>query len=118
MVNQCECHPLFNQAETREYCQQRGIVFQSYSPLMRGHFRESFPALDEIAARHGKSKAQVILRWHLQHGACPIPKTVSRARMAENIAVFDFELTDQDMARIDGLEDGRRWCPDADTWQI
>ena len=116
MVNQCECHPRLNQKDLRSYCASRGIVFECYSPLMRGHF--DIPVLEELAKKHGKTAAQVILRWHLQNGSVIIPKTTSRNRMFENSRIFDFELSAEDMTTIDSINDGTRYCPNPDNFSF
>ncbi len=74
------------------------------------------PTLKEIAAKHGKSPAQVVLRWDLQHGVVTIPKSVTPSRIAENADLFDFELSDEDMARIDALNENRRFGPNPDEF--
>lgn len=101
-VNQIEIHPGRAQAETVRYCQDHDIVVEAWSPLgrQRGFDNE---VLTSIAAAHGKSVAQVCLRWEIQNGVVPIPKTVSPDRMRENRDVFDFVLTDEEMHQIDTL---------------
>ena len=108
-VNQIELHPRFQQRAMRALGAERGIVTQSWSPLGRGGL-EKEPLLAEIAAAHGKSWAQVVIRWHLQNGLAVIPKSVTPARIAANRAVFDFTLSDAEMAAIVTLHDpgGRR----------
>lgn len=108
-VNQIELHPYFNQAETRAWHAEHGIVTESWGPL--GQRTGSLLAEEPVtaaAAAHGKSPAQVVIRWHLQHGCAVIPKSARAERIAENLAVFDFELTDEELAAIDGLHTGRR----------
>ena len=90
-----------------------GIVVEAWAPLMKGRVAEE-PALVEIAARRGKSPAQVAIRWLLQHGVVTIPKSVHRDRIAENASVFDFALTDADMAAIDAVDRGERFGPEPD----
>lgn len=108
-VNQIELHPRFQQRAMRALDAERGIVTQSWSPLGRGGL-EADPVLAAIAAAHGKSWAQVVIRWHLQLGLAVIPKSVTPARIAANREVFDFVLTDAEMASITTLHDpgGRR----------
>ena len=103
-VNQIELHPRFQQRAMRALHQRLGIVTQSWSPLGRGHLDAS-PVLAEIAAAHGRSWAQVVIRWHLQSGLGVIPKSVTPARIAANRDVFDFALSDAEMAAIGGLQD-------------
>jgi 2,5-diketo-D-gluconate reductase A len=103
-VNQIELHPRFQQEPMRALDAELGIVTQSWSPLGRGHLDAS-PVLAEIARAHGKSWAQVVIRWHLQSGLAVIPKSVTPARIAANRDVFDFALTDAEMAAIAALDD-------------
>lgn len=108
-LNQIELHPYFPQEAQRAYHQQQGIVTESWSPLGRGNQLTQEPILQNIATRLGKSPAQVILRWHLQLGAIPLPKAASPARQLENLDLGDFALTPEDMAAIATLSrpDGR-----------
>ena len=121
-VNQIEVHPYFQQPPLQRLHAQHGIATQAWSPIggitsYRGMEKRSFddPTLLEIARQHGKSAAQVMLRWHLQEGRSAIPKSVKPARIAENFDVFDFELTREQVAAIDGLETGVRGGPEPDT---
>ena len=102
-VNQLELHPRFQQRDVRAAHARLGVAIESYSPLGRGAIL-SEPALAAIAEAHGKSPAQVIIRWHLQDGLIVLPKTATLARVAENFDVFDFELTPAEMAVIEGLD--------------
>ena len=106
--NQIEFHPYCQQADVVDYCRERGIAVTAWSPLMQGHFTDE-PALAEIGARHGKTPAQVLLRWDVQRGVATIPKSTHRGRIAQNIDVFDFALTEAEVALLDGLTrpDGR-----------
>lgn len=114
-VNQIELHPRFQQTALRAFHAARGILTESWSPLGQGQLLAD-PALGEIARRHGKTPAQVIIRWHLDSGLIVIPKTVNPARLEENIAVFDFALDAGDMERIAGLDTpGGRIGPDPMT---
>lgn len=108
-VNQIELHPYYQQRETTELAAAHDIKIEAWGPLGQGKY--PLLELDEItgpAAAHGKTPAQVVLRWHLQLGHIVFPKTVSRERMAENFDVFDFELTDAEVAAITALERGGR----------
>jgi len=103
-MNQIELHPRFQQRAMRALDAELGIVTQSWSPLRRGHLDAS-PALAAIAAAHGKSWAQVVIRWHLQSGLAVIPKSVTPARIAANRDVFDFALSEAEMTAIAELDD-------------
>jgi diketogulonate reductase-like aldo/keto reductase len=109
-VNQIELHPGFPQDELRAFNAENDIVTEAWSPLAQGDL--SSPALRELADKHGRTPAQVVLRWHLQLGNVAIPKSRTPARIAENIDLFDFRLDNDDMARIADLENGRRLGPD------
>ena len=108
-INQIELHPYFNQAEQRAYDKAHGIVDEAWSPMARGNKVFTDPVLNDIAQAHGKSVTQIILRWHLQLGDVPLPKATSEAHQLENLAVFDFTLSDDEMNRINALSkpDGR-----------
>lgn len=121
-VNQVEGHPYFSQPAVQQADAAHGIVTQAWSPMggitsYRGDgSRSTFndPVIGEIAGVHGKSAAQVMLRWHLQEGRSAIPKSVKPARIAANFDVFDFELSGDELARIDALDTGVRSGPDPD----
>lgn len=102
MVNQIELHPQLTQEPLRSYCADHDIAVTSWSPLARGRLLED-PMLSEIAKMHGKSIAQVIIRWHLQSDLIVIPKSVTPSRIKENAQVFDFSLSQEEMNGIDGL---------------
>jgi 2,5-diketo-D-gluconate reductase A len=114
-VNQIELHPHFQQTDLRAFHEQNQIVTTSWSPLGRGAVLED-PVIRRLADKHGKSPAQVILRWHVENGLSVIPKSSSRARQEENLAIFDFALDQEDMAAIAALDrpDGRIG-PDPET---
>lgn len=113
-VNQIEMHPYFNQAAQREYHREHGIVTESWSPLGRISDMTSDSAIVEIAQRYGVSPAQAVLRWHIQHGSIPIPASAHSERQQENLRL-DFELDQDAMATLDGLERGRIWDQDPTT---
>ncbi|WP_058302466.1 aldo/keto reductase [Gorillibacterium timonense] len=115
-VDQVELHPLLNQAELRSYCDSKNIYVEAWSPLMQGNL--GHPVLTELAGRYGKSAAQVILRWHLQHNIIVIPKSVTPSRIKENADLFDFELTAEDMAKIDALNENKRFGADPDNFNF
>jgi len=116
-VNQVEMHPFAYDPELFAYCERWGIRIESYSPLTRGR-RLDDPTLQEVAAAHGKTAAQVLVRWGLEHGAVELPKSVRRERIVENAQVFDFALTTAEMARLDGLRGSGRVSGWGDTSQI
>jgi 2,5-diketo-D-gluconate reductase A len=105
-VNQVELHPHFANAEVRAYNDAHGIATEAWSPLGQGGAVLSDPAIAAIAARHDRTAAQIVLRWHVQHGTVAIPKSQSPVRMRENLDLFGFELDDDEMARIDALDRG------------
>src|SRR4051812_31865599 len=107
-VNQIELHPRLPQREQRADDERRGIVTQSWSPLAKGGDLLAEPVLASIAERHGRTPGQVVLRWHVQLGLVAIPKSGNPERLRQNLEVFDFELTDDDLDRIAGLETGTR----------
>jgi 2,5-diketo-D-gluconate reductase A len=106
-VNQVELHPWLPQAELRAYDAAHGILTEAWSPLARGRVLGT-PVLDALAAKHGRTPAQVVLRWHLELGNVVIPKSVTPERIRENLDVFGFALDADDMAAIAGLESGER----------
>ena len=110
VVNQVELHPWLPQRRLRRFNEEQGIITEAWAPLGRARFLHD-PALRAIAKRLERTPAQVILRWHLQLGDLPIPKTVRAARMAENLAVFDFTLSDEDMGGIARLDAESRTGP-------
>jgi diketogulonate reductase-like aldo/keto reductase len=107
-VNQIECHPQEPQVQQRADNDRRGIVTESWSPLANAGELLGRPVLAAIAERLGRSVVQVVLRWHVQQGLVTFPKASSRSRLAENLDVFDFALTDEDLAAIATLADGTR----------
>ncbi|WP_411083454.1 aldo/keto reductase [Streptomyces sp. cmx-18-6] len=113
-VNQVELHPGLQQAELRAFHAEHSIATEAWSPLAQGALLKD-DVLVSIAERHGKSAAQVVLRWHLQLGNIVIPKSVTPERIRQNIDVFDFELSAADMEAIAGLDRGMRTGPDPDT---
>lgn len=115
-VDQIELHPAFAQRELRAFTEPLGIRTEAWGPLGQGKydlFGEA--AVQDAAAAHGVTPAQVVIRWHLQHDIIVFPKTTSRDRMATNFAVFGFELTADEMTAIDALDRGQRVGADPDT---
>lgn len=111
-VNQIELHPLLQQTALRAYGNAHGIVTESWSALAHGGELLVHPELQAIARKHGKTVAQVVLRWHVQLGLVVFPKSVTPARIAENVAIFDFALDADDMGKIATLDAGTRLGPD------
>jgi len=111
-VNQVENHVFLQQPELVRYCDEEDIVVQAYSPMAHGR-KLTDPTVAEIAARHGKTPAQVMIRWCLENATVPLPKSATPARIAENIDVFDFRLNEQDMQELKTLDHGYRtaWDP-------
>lgn len=118
-VNQIELHPYFPQAEQRAFHKAHGIITESWSPLGRANDLLRDPLIKTIAGQHGRSIAQVILRWHFQLGAVALPKAASPQRQLENLALFDFELTPEEMSSIATLArpDGRTFNQDPDNYE-
>lgn len=114
MVNQIEYHPGFMQEGCVRYCEANNILVEAWSPLGRGRVLNN-ELLLKLAAKYGKSVAQICLRWELQHGVLPLPKSVTPQRIKENIEVFDFELTAEDMLMIDNMGDFGASGLDPDT---
>ncbi len=113
-VNQIELHPGFVQAELRRYHADHGIATEAWSPIGQGQGLLEDPTLAELAQRYGKTPAQVVLRWHVQLGNIVFPKSMRPERMRENIDVFDFELSPEDVEAVSALESGGRLGPDPD----
>ncbi|KQM24054.1 hypothetical protein ASL10_11900 [Frigoribacterium sp. Leaf8] len=111
-VNQIELHPYFPQAELRAVHESMGIVTESWSPLAKQSELLTEARVTDIARAHGKTPTQVVLRWHVQLGAVPVPKSADAGRQRENLDVFDFELTPHEVESISGLERGRLWDGD------
>jgi diketogulonate reductase-like aldo/keto reductase len=114
-VNQIELHPELQQTELREFHARHGIVTEAWSPLARGALLDH-PALAALAKNHGRTPAQVILRWQIQLGNVAIPRSVTPSRIRENIETFDFTLGDEDLATIGGLDRNGRVGPHPDTF--
>lgn len=117
-LNQVELHPRLVQAELRALHAERGIVTEAWSPLAQGGDLLGDPVVTDLADAHGKSPAQVLLRWHLQLGNVVIPKSVTPERIRANLDVFDFELSSQEMDSLTGLDTGTRVGPDPDTFDV
>jgi 2,5-diketo-D-gluconate reductase A len=114
-VNQIELHPRLQQAELRAWHADHGVVTEAWSPLAQGELLDD-ATIVAIAERHGKTPAQAVLRWHLQLGNVVFPKSVTPERIRENIELFDFELSDAEMAEFEKLDRGERIGPDPGTF--
>ncbi|AUG81242.1 oxidoreductase [Kitasatospora sp. MMS16-BH015] len=112
VLNQVELHPYFPQDELRAYHAEHGIATEAWSPLGQGKTLLGEPALVQVAEKHGRTPAQVVLRWHLQRGVIAIPKSVTPSRIRENIDVLGFELDEADLSALAGLATGERIGPD------
>jgi methylglyoxal/glyoxal reductase len=117
LVNQVEFHPFLTQKPLREFCRKNDIAITAWSPLMHGHMKES-RALAEIAKRLGKTPAQVLVRWDLQHEVISIPKSTHRQWIVENTKVYDFTLSEQEVAMLDGENRDHRFGPDPDNFNF
>ena len=108
-INQVELHPAFQQRKLRAFQEPLGIITEAWGPLGQGKYELSeLPGLTEIAEAHGKSIQQIVLRWHLQEGVVVFPKTVRKERMMENLSVFDFELSPEEMTALAAMDADRR----------
>ncbi|CAE6500773.1 unnamed protein product [Rhizoctonia solani] len=113
-VNQIELHPWCQQKDIVEYCKKNDIVVQAYCPIVRGA-KWDHPVLGQLTKKHGRTGAQILIRWSLQKGYVPLPKSTHEERIVENTNVFGFELSDEDMGALDGLDEGSKgaisWNP-------
>jgi 2,5-diketo-D-gluconate reductase A len=116
-VNQIELHPRLQQAELRSWHADHGIATEAWSPLAQGDLLED-GTIETIAAHHDRTPAQAILRWHLQTGNVVIPKSVTPSRIRENFELFDFSLSEDDMAALERLDAGERVGPDPGTFSV
>jgi diketogulonate reductase-like aldo/keto reductase len=118
MVNQIELHPRLSQVKLRNFCQAQAkrIQVEAWSPLMQGNL--DIPVLSRLAAKHSKTPAQIVLRWEIQNDIVVIPKSVSANRIQENAAIFDFNLTAEDMADLDSLNEDYRFGGDPDNFNF
>lgn len=117
MVNQMEFHPYLVQQELLNYCSGHGIQYEAWSPMMQGNIFD-LPVFREMALKYGKTVAQIVLRWDLQKGVVTIPKSSKKEHIVANAALFDFELSQADMAQLDALDRGQRFGPDPDTFDF
>ncbi|MEH6853030.1 aldo/keto reductase [Priestia megaterium] len=117
VINQVEYHPRLTQKELQAFCEKHHIQLEAWSPLMQGELLNN-EVLTEIANKHNKSVAQVILRWDVQNGIITIPKSTKEHRIVENASIFDFELTKEEIERIDELNQNHRVGPDPDHFDF
>lgn len=117
VINQVEYHPRLTQQEVKAFCRENGIQLEAWSPLMQGQLLDN-EIIISIAEKHGKSAAQVILRWDLQNGVITIPKSTKENRIAANSAIFDFELSGDEMEQISSLNQNLRVGPDPDNFDF
>lgn len=118
MVDQVELHPMLQQNDLRDYCVQNGIAIEAWSPLMQGGEVLTNSIISELAEKHGKTPAQIVLRWHLQRDVIAIPKSITPSRIQENFDVFNFELSSDDMNSIASLNANKRVGPDPDNFDF
>jgi diketogulonate reductase-like aldo/keto reductase len=116
-VNQVEFHPYLTQEELRSFCRKHQIQMEAWSPLMMGNVVKD-ETIRQIAEKYQKTPAQIVLRWDLQHQVVTIPKSVNEKRIIENSEIFDFELSEEDMNRIDQLNRNHRFGPDPDNFDF
>jgi 2,5-diketo-D-gluconate reductase A len=114
-VDQIEIHPYFTQDDVREFCAEHQIAIEAWSPIAQGKVLDD-PTITEIAARYGKTPAQVVLRWQIERGDIVFPKSVTPARIKENIDIFDFELSGEDVEAISALNRNERSGADPDKF--
>jgi 2,5-diketo-D-gluconate reductase A len=116
-IDQIEVHPYLVQQDVRQFCADHQIAIEAWSPIAQGKVLDD-PTIGEIARRVGKSPAQVVLRWHIERGDIVFPKSVNPERIAQNIDIFDFELSGEDVEAITALDKGERTGPDPDTFDM
>jgi len=117
VINQVEFHPRLQQAELRSFCEEHNIQMEAWAPLMQGGLLEN-ETISTIAEKYGKSNAQVILRWDIQNGIVTIPKSVRKERMIQNADIFDFNLTEEEMAIINAMNLEQRVGPNPDDFDF
>ena len=115
MVNQVECHPYLVQQPLIDFCHSYNIVYEAWSPIMRGKVND-IPLLIKLSEKHHKSPVQIVLRWDLQKGVVTIPKSVHLERIQHNCNIFDFELTPEDIDLIDALDQNLHFGAHPDTF--
>ena len=116
LVNQVEFHPLLTQKELLAFCRENHIQLEAWSPLMRGNL--DIPVLKELGKKYQRTPAQIVLRWDLQLEVVTIPKSINPRRIAENARIFDFELAEEDIKRLDALNENKRFGSDPDNFNF
>jgi diketogulonate reductase-like aldo/keto reductase len=117
MVNQMEFHPYLVQQDLVDFCHTRGIQYEAWSPMMQGNIFD-LEIMKDLASKYNKTVAQIVLRWDLQKGVVTIPKSSKKERIISNAAIFDFELSPEDMQRLDALDRGKRFGPDPNNFDF
>ena len=117
MVNQMEFHPYLVQQELLDFCQKNTIQYEAWSPMMQGKIF-GMDAFEALAKKYNKTIAQIVLRWDLQKGVVTIPKSTKKERIESNAAIFDFEITQEDMELLDAMDRQQRFGPDPDTFDF
>ena len=117
MVNQMEFHPYLVQQDLIDFCKSKGIQYEAWSPLMQGNIFD-LDIMKNLASKYNKTIAQVVLRWDLQKGVVTIPKSSKKERIIANSDLFDFELSEEDVQLLDGLDKGKRFGPDPDNFDF
>lgn len=117
MVNQMEFHPYLVQQDLIDFCKSKGIQYEAWSPLMQGNIFD-LNIMKNLASKYNKTIAQIVLRWDLQKGVVTIPKSSKKERIIANSDVFDFELSEEDVQLLDGLDKGKRFGPDPDNFDF
>ncbi len=117
MVNQMEFHPYLVQQDLVDFCRAKGIQYEAWSPMMQGNIFD-LEIMKDLASKYNKTVAQIVLRWDLQKGVVTIPKSSKKERIISNAAIFDFELSPEDMHRLDALDRGKRFGPDPDNFDF
>ena len=117
MVNQMEFHPYLVQQELLDFCQKNTIQYEAWSPMMQGKIF-GMEAFEALAKKYNKTIAQIVLRWDLQKGVVTIPKSTKKERIESNAAIFDFEITQEDMELLDAMDRQQRFGPDPDTFDF
>ncbi len=117
MVNQMEFHPFLVQQDLIDFCNEKGIQYEAWSPMMQGRVFK-MEEFKQLADKYGKSIAQIVLRWNLQKGVITIPKSSKKERIIANAAIFDFELATEDIALLDAMHKGKRFGPDPNNFDF